>query len=453
MGLFINSYLMVKSPRKGIQCFPLPTEASYQYTLGFVRAYAPEEHFSPLDDLQHSLPRPPPTPKKHVPLITTAPQADQNIYYIRTKKLKAQGLVESIRRRLVLGGQSGNHGLGTQAGVLGGLVGLANVGELVADAVGNDVGVKGVLLALGDEGVGRQEGALGVFAAGAPKNEVHCRRALAEIRTGEARRAAGISVGVACRRVRGGVGVRGRRRVVVACRAIIAGVIVTGIRISIITGSGSVGGSTSVGGSATGSGLVAIGVHNSEVAKALGNHDVGNREAGRVERAGQRGGRVGILGVGPRDVRVDQGNDAAELLGGWQGGVSADGGDGDVEGVEVLLGGHDGGRTTDDGRVGAQGADDLVGQGELDGWIDGGQQTGDPNKDEMKTDRRTLSQGLAAASKTPGTAPARVAASPGLPKSLRAETWDTGTCSWLKRASARAARRVMVRNLDMVPVL
>lgn len=396
-------------------------------------------------------------PRLFLPTYNHSPSGiPEYILHPKTKQnLKAQGLVESIRRRLVLCSQPGDHRLCAQAGVLGGLVGLADVGELVADAVGDDVGVEGVLLALGDEGVGGQEGALGVLAASAPKNEIHCRRALAEIGTCEASRASGVGISAACCRVGGCVSVRGRRRAIVACRAVIAGVIVTGIGIGIIAGSGRVGSSTGVGGSATGSGLVAIGVHNSEVAKALGNHDVGNREAGRVERAGQRGGRVGILGVGPRDVRVDQGNDAAELLGGWQGSIAADGGDGDVEGVEVLLGGHDRGGTTDDGRVGAQGADDLVGQGELDGWIDDGQKTGDPNtkKDGTKTDRRTLSQGLAAASKTPGTAPARVAASPGLPKSLRAETWDTGTCSWLNRASARAARRVMVKNLDMVPVL
>lgn len=68
-------------------------------------------------------------------------------------------------------------------------------------------------------------------------------------------------------------------------------------------------------------------------------------------------------------------------------------------------------------------------------------------------DQHTLSQGLAAASSTPGTPPARVAASPGLPKLLKAETLDTGTCSCPKRASAKAARKAMVKNLDIVTVL
>lgn len=66
--------------------------------------------------------------------------------------------------------------------------------------------------------------------------------------------------------------------------------------------------------------------------------------------------------------------------------------------------------------------------------------------------RLALAHGLAAARRTPGTPPARVAASPELPKLLRAEIADTGSCSWLKRHSAKATRQARAMYLDMMKV-
>lgn len=79
-----------------------------------------------------------------------------------THHLKAQSLVEGISGSLVFGTQTGNEVLSISASRLSGIVGTAHVDELVADKVGDDVGVESVLLAtVGDEGVvGGEEGAL-----------------------------------------------------------------------------------------------------------------------------------------------------------------------------------------------------------------------------------------------------------------------------------------------------
>lgn len=103
----------------------------------------------------------------------------------RTGPLEAQGRVECISSALVLGAQALNRSLSISTLGLGGVVGAADVGQLVADEVGDDVGVQGVALAaVGNEGrVGREEGALGRLAVelGAAQLEVHCRRAVAEV--------------------------------------------------------------------------------------------------------------------------------------------------------------------------------------------------------------------------------------------------------------------------------
>ncbi|KAK3299592.1 uncharacterized protein B0H64DRAFT_102467 [Chaetomium fimeti] len=103
-----------------------------------------------------------------------------------TPTLKPQRRIKSIRGRGVLGSQRLHLGLGVLAHGLGGVVGAAHVGELVADAVGDDVGVERLRLALGDEGVRGEEGALVGRAPGAAELEVHARVALPKV--GGARR-------------------------------------------------------------------------------------------------------------------------------------------------------------------------------------------------------------------------------------------------------------------------
>jgi len=100
---------------------------------------------------------------------------------LTTRHLKAESLVEGISSRGILGSKSGDESLGSLASGDGSSVGLANVPELVADAVGDDVGVQGVLLSLGDEGVDRQEGALIGLAARATELEADLGAAVAKV--------------------------------------------------------------------------------------------------------------------------------------------------------------------------------------------------------------------------------------------------------------------------------
>lgn len=110
----------------------------------------------------------------------------------RLLHLEAQRLVESVRGALVLGAQALHHLLRVGARRHGGVVGAANVDELVADEVGDDVGVQRVgLAAPGDERVVRgEEGPLvrPAVELGAAELEVNGRRAVAEVRTGGLRR-------------------------------------------------------------------------------------------------------------------------------------------------------------------------------------------------------------------------------------------------------------------------
>lgn len=95
--------------------------------------------------------------------------------------LSAHELVKQSSRGSVLGTGSSNLGLRIQTCCLCLGVGATDVGQLVADAVGDDVRVQGVLLALGDQRVRWQEGALGGLPAGATELEVDGWRALAEV--------------------------------------------------------------------------------------------------------------------------------------------------------------------------------------------------------------------------------------------------------------------------------
>lgn len=317
--------------------------------------------------------------------------------------LEAQSLVEGGCSGGILGAQGLDLGLGTLAGILGSLVGLADVGQLVADTVGDDVRVEGVLLSLSDERICGQEGALGCLTTSPAKLEVHGWCALSKVRTSQRSLTAGSSSCSVIVVVGGGTSVVVVGTIVVvsigsgvgpgigpgivvvvgalafalrAARLLATGTSVrvsvrsVGSTISSSTGCGirgSARGSTGsgTGGGTTSSSLCAISSDGSQVGEALGSHDVGDRQASGIERSGQRRLGVGVLDIRASDGRVDQRHDTTQLCGGGKGGVRADAGDGDHEGVEVLLRGDESLGSIDHGLVSAELGDDLVGQGEL----------------------------------------------------------------------------------------
>ena len=111
-----------------------------------------------------------------------------------------------------------------------------------------------------------------------------------------------------------------------------------------------------------------------KVAEPLVGRDGRDAQAGIVKRILQRLRRVGVLHVGPRDIRVDERDDAPQRRRRRQRRVVADGRDRVDEGVGVLLGGDERRGARDDLRVVAEDGDDLVGQFELEprvsfGWL------------------------------------------------------------------------------------
>jgi hypothetical protein len=244
--------------------------------------------------------------------------------------LKAEERVEGVGCGLVSGAESLDLGLSILTGGLGGVVGLADVGKLVADTVGDDVGVQGVLLALGDEGIGGQEGELIGFASGAAGNEVNGGNTETEVEAGDGRLlgtgdgSSSLSlIGVGLLSISsGGSG---------GSTSTVHGGSGTSINVDVGGSIGSTGGSSGIDGLAL----------DGEVGEALGNHDLSDRQAGGVEGSLDGGGRVGVLDIGASNGRVDQRNNAPESLSGRERGISTDVGDAHGEGVEVLLSGNE----------------------------------------------------------------------------------------------------------------
>ncbi|GKT64980.1 hypothetical protein ColTof4_07374 [Colletotrichum tofieldiae] len=365
------------------------------------------------------------------------------------QRLEAEKTVEGVGDGRAAVARGLDLGLGVLALRLGGVVGAADVGELVADAVDDDVGVQGVLLALGDNRVGGEEGALVRLAARTAELEVDGGSAGTEVSgaTGIARIGVVASVVVVVVVVVPGIVVVVVASVVVlvVVSGIVVLVVVTGVVVLVVVtgvvvlvagvvvrivcvstssaatagiiGSVVVGsvviGSIAVAGVVVGIvvrvagvvvavvlvvvagvvvsgvvvasvGVAGVGVASSgtasslavdgEVGEALGLHHLGDGQAAGVKGARQRGGRVGVLGVGAGDGRVDEGHDAAEGLGGGERGVAADVGDAGGEGVEVLLGGDEAlGGVEDVGAVAESG--DLVGKLKLGAGVGGAEES------------------------------------------------------------------------------
>ena len=112
----------------------------------------------------------------------------RNLPVRRTRALdlsEAESLVEGVTSGGILGTELGGISLGFVAGILGGLVGFADVGKLVADAVDDDVDVESILLAFGDEGIGGEEGTLISLATGAALDEVDGGNAKTKVETSD----------------------------------------------------------------------------------------------------------------------------------------------------------------------------------------------------------------------------------------------------------------------------
>src|ERR1700761_7501234 len=81
---------------------------------------------------------------------------------------KSKQLVPRLSSASIPGTKSGDLGSGGGRRILGCLVGSAHVSELVVDAVGDDVGVQGLLLAPVHQRVDGLEGRLGIGATVKP---------------------------------------------------------------------------------------------------------------------------------------------------------------------------------------------------------------------------------------------------------------------------------------------
>ena len=114
------------------------------------------------------------------------------------------------------------------------------------------------------------------------------------------------------------------------------------------------------------SGAAARSTLNIEVGETVLLHDVGDTLAGSVKGRSEGLGRVGVLGSGTIDGRINQRHDATEFGGGGKTGVAADVRQGaGGKRVEVLLRVDEGSGSSNDLGVVAQIGDDLVGQLEL----------------------------------------------------------------------------------------
>jgi hypothetical protein len=341
---------------------------------------------------------------------------------------KAQEGVPGVGGGLVPGAKGLDLGLGVLAEGLGGIVGIADVGQLVADAVGDDVGVQSLLLALGNESVLRDEGELGSGAAVESTNASNGGSADTKV---SSTASAGIvvvatvvvlvivlvaavvvlvvvlvaavvlvatvvvlvvilvavvvvlvatvvllvtvavdsAVSSVVSGIVAGVAVAG---IVVVTSVVVASVvsgIVAGVAVASVVAIAGVAVSSTGSGSGSGTtsqvGLGAVGSHGSEVGEALGNHNLSHGQAVGIKGAVEGGSRVGVLDVGAANGRVDKRNDTPEHLGGGEGRVGADKRHADSEGVEVGLGSDKGLGGVDDGSVIAKVRDHLISEGEL----------------------------------------------------------------------------------------
>lgn len=116
-----------------------------------------------------------PASSLHPPPFISPPKKTPPLPSLSSSSRNTKSRVKSISSRSILSSQTLNRSLGSKTLGLARrpLCNTADVDKLVADSVGDDVGVQGVLLSLGDGGVDWEEGSLGGFAARSAERERH----------------------------------------------------------------------------------------------------------------------------------------------------------------------------------------------------------------------------------------------------------------------------------------
>jgi hypothetical protein len=323
--------------------------------------------------------------------------------HLLSKHLEAEDGVPGVGGSLVACAKSLDLGLGILAGGDGGVVCVADVGELVANAVGDDVGVESLLLALGDERVRGDEGELGLGAAAKTGQEVHGRGAGTEVNAVDGSATAVVVVAVVLVAV---VLVLVLAVVVILvlvltvvvilvlvlavvvvlvaaaldATSVVASIgtgigtivgigVVASIVTSVVTGIGTgIGASTSIGTSTILTGennVVAVSTDSGKGSEALSNHNLSLGEASGVEGAADRASRGSVGNIGASDGRVDERGDTPEDVVGGEGRVGADERNVDGKGVEVGLGGDKTNGSINDLLVVAELVNEGVGNAQL----------------------------------------------------------------------------------------
>lgn len=99
--------------------------------------------------------------------------------------IESERCVERLGSRGISRSKSNDHSLSSCDGILGSLVGTADVGHLVVDAVGDDGWVEGLLLSLVDLRILGLEGAGGGSTAVKSELELHGWGADTKVKTGD----------------------------------------------------------------------------------------------------------------------------------------------------------------------------------------------------------------------------------------------------------------------------
>lgn len=126
--------------------YPYTSYSFFLLLIPFQPLISPHQSSQTAQPRNHHL-QSPRSPPHHPPLSTSSRNIIRAPSGIRNRARKAEEAVEQIGRRLVAGTSSLDLRLGVLARRLRCVVGLAHVGQLVAERVGDDVGVEGFALA------------------------------------------------------------------------------------------------------------------------------------------------------------------------------------------------------------------------------------------------------------------------------------------------------------------
>tara|TARA_R110002003_G_scaffold171_2_gene13841 strand:- start:6408 stop:7919 length:1512 start_codon:yes stop_codon:yes gene_type:complete len=328
----------------------------------------------------HLSPKPPP----HLPRTRSSRRVLRTPSRIRHRARKPKRAIEQIRRALVPSSRSRNLRLGILARRLGCIVRFADVGELVAQRVGDDVGIQRFTLAAASDRVGDLKCEFGGGAVALATLESYGRRAKSEVcpsegASGGARSCVvvgvvGVVVGVApillgvstlCDFSRvATVASINSSAVVTLIRDISSGIAL--IRVVLLIGITSV---------VVASLLLSTTTRRCATRRSLGSNEV--TEAGLVKEVkdtqtvGSKRIGLGLLAESSNstiniDIRVDEWGDTTELRSGRERRVTTDILDIAVgEGVGVLLSGNEADGCGDGISASTELSDDLIGTAEL----------------------------------------------------------------------------------------